>query len=99
MKIHGIDHVEYYVADLEKTAEGLCGSYGFRLAGRSAASSGKRSVLLQHGQIKMLLTAPAAADDPVATYLARHGDGIAARLAIVAAVDEPAGAILKARGG
>ena len=37
MKIHGFDHVEYYVEDLEKSAEGLCGSYGFRLAGRSAA--------------------------------------------------------------
>ena len=77
MKIHGFDHVEYYVDDLEKTAEGLCGSYGFRLAGRSAASSGQRSVLLRHGRIKILLTAPASADDAVAAYLARHGDGIA----------------------
>lgn len=76
MKIHGFDHVEYYVDDLEKTAEGLCGSYGFRLAGRSSASSGQRSVLLRHGQIRLLVTAPARADDAVAAYLSRHGDGI-----------------------
>jgi len=77
MKIHGFDHVEYYVEDLEKAAEGLCGSYGFRLAGRSVASSGPRSVLLRHGHVKMLVTAPGTADDAVAAYLSRHGDGVA----------------------
>ncbi|HET7018600.1 MAG TPA: 4-hydroxyphenylpyruvate dioxygenase [Streptosporangiaceae bacterium] len=77
MKIHGFDHVEYYVEDLEKAAEGLCGSYGFRLAGRSVASTGPRSVLLRHGHVKMLVTAPGTADDAVAAYLSRHGDGIA----------------------
>jgi 4-hydroxymandelate synthase len=77
MKIRGFDHVEYYVGDLEKTTEGLCATYGFRLTGRSAASNRQRSVLLRHGRIKMLLTSPASSDDPVATYLARHGDGIA----------------------
>ena len=90
MKIHGFDHVEYYVEDLEKTTEGLCGSYGFRLAGRSVAATGlrgdpggrpsgpaPRSILLRHGRVKMLVTAPGAADDAVAAYLSRHGDGIA----------------------
>jgi 4-hydroxymandelate synthase len=77
MKIHGFDHVEYYVEDLEKTAEGLCESYGFQLAGRSVATSGPRSILLRHGRIKMLVTAPGTADDTVAAYLSRHGDGIA----------------------
>lgn len=77
MKVRGFDHVEYYVSDLEKTAEDLCRSYGFRLAGRSVASSRRRSVLLRHGHIKMLLTTPASDDDPVADYLSRHGDCIA----------------------
>lgn len=75
--IHGFDHVEFYVEDLEKTAEGLCRSYGFRLTGRSVPGPAPRSFLLRHGQIKIVLTAPGSADDAVAAYLARHGDGIA----------------------
>ena len=78
MKINGFDHVEYYVEDLARAAAGLCDGYGFQVAGRSPVSSGRRSVLLRQDQIRLLLTAPEAAGDPVATYLARHGDGIAA---------------------
>lgn len=76
MKIHGFDHVEYYVGDLEAAISGLRDCYGFRVAGRSPAASGRHSVLLKQGQIRLLLTAPATDDDLVAAYLAKHGDGI-----------------------
>ena len=77
MKIHGFDHVEYYVGDLAAVASALRDGYGFRVAGRSRAASGRHSVLLKQGQIKLLLTEPTADDDPVAAYLAKHGDGVA----------------------
>jgi 4-hydroxymandelate synthase len=76
MKIHGFDHVEYYVTDLPATVAVLCDSYGFRVAGRSAA--GGHSVLLRQGQIKLLLTTSAAEGDLAARYLKKHGDGIGA---------------------
>jgi 4-hydroxymandelate synthase len=77
MKIHGFDHVEYYVGDLTTAAGALRDGYGFRVAGRSRAASGRHSVLLKQGQINLLLTEPTANDDPVAAYLAKHGDGVA----------------------
>lgn len=79
MKIDGFDHVEYYVGDLANAVTMFCDGYGFRLAGRSSASSGRRCVLLRQGQIRVLLTAPGARGDgdPVAAYLSKHGDGVA----------------------
>jgi len=79
MKIDGFDHVEYYVGDLAKAVATFCDGYGFRLSGRSSASSGRRCVLLRQGKIRVLLTAPGAQGDgdPVAAYLAKHGDGVA----------------------
>jgi len=77
MKINGFDHVEYYVGDLTSAVAALRDGYGFLVAGRSPGGSGRRSVLLKHGQIRLLLTEPAADDDAVAAYLARHGDGVA----------------------
>lgn len=79
MKIDGFDHVEYYVRDLGKAVAAFCGGYGFRLAGRSSASSGRHCVLLRQGTIRVLLTAPGAHGDgdPVAAYLSKHGDGVA----------------------
>lgn len=76
MKIHGFDHAEYYVGDLTSAVAALRDGYGFRVAGRSPATSGRRSVLLRQGQINLLLTEPTAEGDAVAAYLARHGDGI-----------------------
>jgi 4-hydroxymandelate synthase len=76
MKIHGFDHVEYYVADLPKTSALLCEAYGFRVAGRSADTTRAHSVLLRQGQIRLLLTTPATDADPAAHYLRKHGDGI-----------------------
>ncbi len=76
MKIHGFDHVEYYVGDLPAMSASLCETYGFRIAGRSAASSPQHSVLLRQGRIRLLLTTPTADGDEASNYLARHGDGI-----------------------
>ncbi len=74
MKIHGYDHVEYYVTDLPATATKLCDSYGFRIAGQSVPT-GPRSLLLRQGHIKLLLTA-ATDGDLAAQYLRKHGDGV-----------------------
>ncbi|HVB42161.1 MAG TPA: 4-hydroxyphenylpyruvate dioxygenase [Streptosporangiaceae bacterium] len=80
MRIQGIDHIEFYVGDLEKSSAWLCDAFGFRVAGRSAPGSGTaatRSVLLRQGQIQLVLTTTAAPDDDVAQFVARHGDGVA----------------------
>lgn len=82
MRIQGIDHVEYYVGDIEQSAERLCHAFGFRIHGTSggpaASRSGERSMLLRYGQIQILLTSSLTAGHPAAQYVRRHGDGIAA---------------------
>jgi 4-hydroxymandelate synthase len=76
MKIHGFDHIEYYVADLPKMSAVLCDAFGFRVAGRSASTSDSHSVLLRQAQIRLLLTTPVTDDDAAARYLRKHGDGV-----------------------
>jgi 4-hydroxymandelate synthase len=84
MMIQGIDHVEWYVSDLKKTAGRLCHDFGFRIAGHydpapagPGSAAGGRSLLLRQGQITLLLTAAAGPDHPAAEYVRRHGDGVA----------------------
>jgi 4-hydroxymandelate synthase len=77
MTILGIDHVELYVADLEKSAAVLCRDFGFRMPCGSAAGTGSQSVLLRQGTIRLLLTTATAPDHPAAGYVQRHGDGVA----------------------
>jgi 4-hydroxymandelate synthase len=85
MTIQGIDHVEWYVSDLDGSAAALCHEFGFRIAsqpvqpgwpGPAPAARG-RSLLLRQGQVVLLLTAGLDPDHPAAQYVRRHGDGVA----------------------
>lgn len=81
MSILGIDHVEFYVADLRAAAAALCRDFGFEHAGPYALSErvrpGGRSVLLRQGTIALVLTAADAPDHPASGYVRQHGDGVA----------------------
>ncbi len=76
MKIHGFDHIEYYVADLPKLSGVLCDAYGFKVEGKSSGTGATHSVLLRQGQIRLLLTTPLDDDNAAASYLRKHGDGV-----------------------
>ena len=76
MTILGIDHVELYVGDLEKSAAELCRDFGFRTDPRADAA-GSRSVLLRQGRVRLLLTAGDTPGHPAAGFVKRHGDGVA----------------------
>lgn len=80
MKALGVDHLEFYVGDARLTAHYLCTAYGFRVCGQGGPQTGlagKRSWLLQHGGVRLLLTSGLTPDHPVTQYVARHGDGVA----------------------
>lgn len=79
MSILGIDHVEFYVADLQAAAEPLCREFGFAHAGPHDPGDppGGRSVLLRQGTIELLLTTAVAPEHPAAGYVRRHGNGVA----------------------
>ncbi|HZN19404.1 MAG TPA: VOC family protein [Micromonosporaceae bacterium] len=80
MSILGVDHVELFVGDTDRTANYLCSALGFRVEGRGGPQTGlpdQESVLLGQGDIQILVTAGRTAAHPATEYVARHGDGVA----------------------
>jgi 4-hydroxymandelate synthase len=80
MKIEGIDHIEFYVADLRRWADDLTRAYGFRIYGRGGPATGlpgQETLLLRQGRAQLVLTTPLGQDHPAARYLSMHGDGAA----------------------
>lgn len=77
MEIRQIDHVELHVGDAQQTTFYLCNAFDFQVLGQGGVD-GQRSVLLRHGDIRLLLTSGLHADQPATGYVQRHGDGVAA---------------------
>jgi 4-hydroxymandelate synthase len=80
MKIQGIDHVEFQVADPDRYAAQLRAAYGFGVHGRGGpdtGQAGERTLLLRQGRIQILLRSGLTAGHPAARYVSRHGDGVA----------------------
>ncbi len=77
--ILGIDHVEFYVGDARQTAYYLSTAFGFRVVGQGGPETGlagQRTLLLRHGDVRVLLTSGLEPDHPATRYVARHGDGV-----------------------
>lgn len=76
-------HVQLCVGDAWQAAFYYCRAFGFRVVADSGPPSGsrllpaRRAVLLEQGQIRLLLTSAFDPADPVARYFACHGDGVA----------------------
>ncbi|RZT78440.1 4-hydroxymandelate synthase [Micromonospora violae] len=80
MDIRGIDHIELYVGDARQAAFYFSTAVGFEICGQGGPETGlvgQRSLLLRHGDIRLLLTSGLDAEHPAARYVQRHGDGIA----------------------
>lgn len=80
MNVGNIDHIEFYVGDSIAVAQSLRTAYGFRVCGHGGPDTGlpgQRSVLLGHGDIRILLTSGLHEDHPASQFVARHGDGVA----------------------
>jgi 4-hydroxymandelate synthase len=76
MKIQGIDHIEFFVADLSRWAADLTDAYGFSISGRGAGPDSE-SLLFRQGRAQILVTAARSAAHPAAGYVRQHGDGVA----------------------
>ncbi len=76
MDIRQVDHVELYVGDAQQTTFYLCNTLDFEVLGHGEVD-GQRSVLLGHGDIRLLLTSGLSAGQSATEYVQRHGDGVA----------------------
>ena len=73
-----LDHVEFYVEDIDATVDDLVAKYAFRIAGTSSTNTeSHRSIALRQGDIVLLLTQGLTEDSPVSTWVRTHGDGVA----------------------
>jgi 4-hydroxymandelate synthase len=80
MTILGIDHIEFYVADAQTTAEEMCTRFGLRIAGLGGPETGDdtaRTLLLTQADVRILVTSALSAAHPAAAFVASHGDGVA----------------------
>jgi 4-hydroxymandelate synthase len=68
-----IDHIEFYVSDLDDARRVFSQGYGFDT---HAASHASCAVALGRGDIRLLLT-EASASSALSGYVERHGDGVA----------------------
>lgn len=87
-----VDHIKFYVQDIDTNLEWLVDGYGFEVYSRGEEGAQVRSVGVGRNQIRLVLAQPLVSDHPGTAYVERHGDGvadIALRVAdAVAAFDE-----------
>jgi len=80
--LKSLDAIHIHVRDLERTRRFHTGSLGFAETARSTPESEReehqRSVLLEAGAARILVSQPAGGGSRAAAWLARHPDGVAA---------------------
>ncbi|MDX3228149.1 4-hydroxyphenylpyruvate dioxygenase [Streptomyces sp. ME19-01-6] len=75
-----LDHIEFFVADLEATVSDLSAGYGLEVLvppTRGSRGGDHRSALLGQNRIRLLVTEAISHDHPARAYVERHGDGVA----------------------
>ncbi|MBM2619510.1 4-hydroxyphenylpyruvate dioxygenase [Actinoplanes sp. LDG1-06] len=72
-----VDHVVFYVSDLESKARVLTEGFGLGVVGVSTASDSSDSRALASSDILVVLSEPRGENHPGTAYLDQHGDGVA----------------------
>ena len=78
MPLLGIDHLEFYVANAHQAAYYYAHAFGFHeiaYAGLETGSRDRVSHVMQHGDVRLVLTGALRPNGDVARHVARHGDG------------------------
>ena len=79
MPLLGLDHLELWVGNATQAAHYFVTAFGFREVAAAGLETGVRdraSRVVQHGNVRLVLTAPLVGTSPVAAHVAAHGDGV-----------------------
>lgn len=79
LSFHGIDHLELYVSNARLASHFFRQAWGFRPVAYAGLETGLRdreSIVVQQGEVKLLLTAPLFPEGELAEQVRRHGDGV-----------------------
>ncbi|MDZ7771504.1 MAG: 4-hydroxyphenylpyruvate dioxygenase [Balneolaceae bacterium] len=77
--LQDVDYVEMWVGNAKQSAHFFQSVFGFQLSGYSGLETGVRdrvSYYLEQGNIRLVLTGALRSDSPIASHVARHGDGV-----------------------
>jgi 4-hydroxyphenylpyruvate dioxygenase len=79
LRLDGIDHVELYVGNAYQAAHFYRALFGFRPVARAGMETGVRdrlSIVMEQGDVRLVLTSGLEPDSPIARHAALHGDGV-----------------------
>jgi 4-hydroxyphenylpyruvate dioxygenase len=79
LQLNGIDHVEMYVGNAYQAAHFFRTTFGFAPVARGGLETGLRdrmSVVLEQGDVRLVLTSGLEPESPIARHAALHGDGV-----------------------
>ena len=79
LQLHGIDHVELYVGNAYQAAHFYRSMFGFRPIARAGLETGMRdrmSVVMEQGDIRLVLTSGLHPESPITRHAALHGDAV-----------------------
>src|SRR5262245_4356499 len=79
MPLLGLDHLELWVGNATQSAHYFVTAFGFREVAAAGLETGLRdraSRVVEHENVRLVLTAPLVGASPVATHHAAHGDGV-----------------------
>lgn len=75
----GTDHVEFYVGNAKQAAHFYKTAFGFQSLAYAGLETGVRdraSYVLQQDKIRLVLTTPLNADNPINDHIVKHGDAV-----------------------
>lgn len=79
VQLLGIDHVELYVGNAYQAAHFFRTMFGFRPVARAGLETGMRdrlSIVMEQGDIRLVLTSGLDPDSPISKHATLHGDGV-----------------------
>jgi 4-hydroxyphenylpyruvate dioxygenase len=79
LPINGTDHIELYVGNAKQAAHFYKTAFGFQSLAYAGPETGVKdyaSYVLQQGKIRLVLTTPLRANNPMAEHVYKHGDGV-----------------------
>src|SRR4029077_11263380 len=79
MPLLGLDHLELWVGNAVQASHYFVTAFGFRELARAGLETGLRdraSRVVEHGNVRLVLTAPLTGEGEVADHVRRHGDGV-----------------------
>jgi 4-hydroxyphenylpyruvate dioxygenase len=79
LQLDGIDHVELYVGNAYQAAHFYRAMFGFKPVARAGLETGMRdrlSVVMEQGDVRLVLTSGLDPESPIARHAALHGDAV-----------------------